>query len=137
MKVLVVDAHLGTRQKVLDEIIIYAKQTEHSVEVSMASDGNQAYQMIATKTYDGIITSNQLRHNFGSNLLQAIWHNGGAPTLLHSSEAWGYRDLGNNQLRKIDLAAYVGGFDFARFEVKTEQMDYLRNFWLDLVSEKS
>ena len=130
MNVLIIDAHLGTRQAIEAIVRDYCRATEPTIV--MAADGSHAMNLIVHGAFDVIITSNQLRCCFGANLLQAINRGENSPlTLLHSTHATGYMLTANNSQEKIDLASHVALFDFARFKVKDLDFSYIKPLLMD------
>jgi DNA-binding NtrC family response regulator len=124
--VLIVDASRSTLLQI-QKIVL---QEIPDAKIAMAGDGNQALNMIVGGDYNVIITSNQLQHYFGSNLLQAITRGKDSPpTLLHSTHPEGYMDVRNDARDKIDLAVHVEKFfPFATFKIKDRNFSYIPKF---------
>jgi DNA-binding LytR/AlgR family response regulator len=130
MKVLIADAHQGTREKIRDAVLLFAPNSE----ILFGETGDDVMDTITDDDlFDVIIISNQLEGVFGTNLLQAIMFTSQAKTLFHSTHGLGYMEIAAGRGEMIDLAEHAKQFNFATFKIKDRDFSYIAEFLRDII----
>jgi hypothetical protein len=133
MKVLIADAHQGTREKIREAVLRFNPNSE----ILFGETGDDVMDTITDDDFfDAIIISNQLEGVFGTNLLQAIMFTSQAKTLFHSTHGVGYVETADGRRGKIDLAKHTKLFDFATFKIKDRDFSYIDEFLFDTQIEQ-
>jgi DNA-binding NtrC family response regulator len=93
-----------------------------------AQHGGVTFDLLTTQTFDLVVTDVQMPCLSGWGLLQSMWRRGiKTKTLVHSSEIMFWIIPGRERINLRDSVKEIFG-DFATFERKSTNLDYLEEF---------